>query len=114
MLTTCLALVKPVGMSQADTDAWLVTAAREVAYLPKDILENACSKARRTVTYHGQIVPAIIKEGEEQLISRRSIRRIQEARNKVPKERRIENSPWEPTQAELDELKARAAANLKA
>lgn len=101
-------------MSQEDTDAWLITAAREVAYLPTDILSDACAAVRRTATHHAQVVPGVIKEGDERLASRRAILRLQNARKPAPPERQIEHHKWAPTREELEALKASATANLKA
>lgn len=111
-LSTCLALVKPVGMSQDDTAAWLGVAAQEVQHLPLDLLESACREARRTCTHHAQIIPAIIKASEERLAYRRTIHHREEV---IPKERRLAApEPWQPTREELDALKAAAAASLSA
>lgn len=110
LLSTCLALVKPVGMSAEDADAWLITAAREVSYLPCDILAEACREVRRTATHHGQIVPGIIREGEERYQNRRKI----VGPRPLPPEQQIEYHRWAPTREELEALKAQAASNLKA
>lgn len=110
MLSTCLALVKPVGMNAEDTDAWLITAAREVSYLPEDILADACREVRRTATHHAQIVPGIIREGDERYSNRRKI----VGPDPLPPERQIEHHRWAPTREELDALKAAAVSNLKA
>jgi hypothetical protein len=103
LLTTCLTLVKPVGMSAEDADAWLTVATGEVLHLPADILDTACTAARRACTHHGQIVPAILKEGEELLALRRK-RFVPET---IPPERHLPKpAPWHPTPEELAELKA--------
>lgn len=114
MLSSCLALVKPVGMSQEDTDAWLITAAREVAYLPADILADACAATRRVATHHAQIVPGVIREGDERMAMRRTFIRMRDRNKPAPVERQIEHHKWEPTREELEALKASAVKNLKA
>lgn len=101
-------------MSQEDTDAWLMTAAREVAYLPADILADACAATRRVATHHAQIVPTVIREGDERLASRRAIIRIRDRGKLAPPERQIEHHKWAPTREELEALKAEAVSNLKA
>lgn len=113
LLTTCLSLVKPVGMSAADAHAWLMTASDEIAYIPSDILADACTVARRTCTHHGQIVPTIIREAEEHLGARR---RLHAAIAPAPADAPKLNSPepWRPTPEELEQLKAEAAASLRA
>jgi hypothetical protein len=111
LLTSCLTLVKPVGMSTEDADAWLTVATDAVLHLPRDILEAACTAARRSCTHHGQIVPAILKEGEELL----AMRRTRLAADRIPDERHLPApSPWKPTRGELDQLKSEAAASLRA
>lgn len=67
LLTACLALVRPVGMQQADADTWLRVAAGEVAHIPFELLDEACRVARRTCTHHAQIVPTIIRESSDHL-----------------------------------------------
>jgi len=101
LLSTCLALVKPVGMSGEDADAWLRVAAREVAILPPDLLADGCAHARKTCTHHGQIVPAILKETEERLATRRKLASPPEKVEALPAP-----APWRPTPEELAALKA--------
>lgn len=108
-LSTCLALVKPVGMSAEDADAWLRTATRELAYLPPDLLAEAAQVARRTCTHHGQIVPAIIKETEERMATRRKLAAPVERPQALPKP-----DQWKPNADELEAIKAKAAADLAA
>lgn len=110
LLTSCLALVKPVGMSGEDAHAWLRVAAGEVAHLPRDILAAACGEARKVCTHHGQIIPAIIKEGDERLNTRRKI--VQPM--PIPPERHLEHQRWSPTRDELEALKAATTKGLRA
>lgn len=112
LIGTCLALVKPVGMGDADAKTWLRLAAQEVRHLPIDILTESCAAARKVCTHHGQIVPAIIKAGEDWLASRRKMVRHNESMPPAP--RLAAPAPWLPTQEELDELKAVMAERLKA
>lgn len=65
ILSSCLSLVRPVGMAEAETDEWLTVAVDAVCHLPESILDQAALVARRTCTHHSQIVPAIIKEADE-------------------------------------------------
>lgn len=103
LLTTCLTLVKPVGMSAEDADSWLTVATGEVLHLPGDILDAACTAARRSCTHHGQIVPAILREGEEILAMRRKRFGV----DRIPSDRHLPApDPWKPTPEELAELKA--------
>lgn len=65
LLTTCLALVRPVGFSDDNARDWLRVAAQEIADIRLDILEYACREARRKATHHAQIVPAIVAAADE-------------------------------------------------
>ena len=97
-------------MSSDDAHAWLRVAAGEVSHLPRDILADACGEARKVCTHHGQIIPAILKEGEERLKLRRKIIRPEP----LPPERQIEHHPWRPTADELAAIKAKATKSLRA
>jgi hypothetical protein len=112
LLSSCLALVKPVGMSGEDAQAWLRVAASELAHLPSDMLAKGCTAARKTCTHHGQIVPAILKDVGEwydtvaegaRLAARRS-----EAVAAPP-----EPEPWNPSRDELEAIKAEVARALE-
>lgn len=70
LLTTCLALVRPVGFTDDNARDWLMVAVGEVAHIPSGILANACTAARRTATHHAQIIPAIIAAAEPELRER--------------------------------------------
>lgn len=61
-LSACLALVRPVGMTEGETMDWLAVAADAVGYIPAHILESGCRRARAKCTHHAQIVPTIIEE----------------------------------------------------
>lgn len=64
-LSACLALVRPVGMTEGETIDWLEVAADTLSHLPIDLVERGARAARTTCTHHGQIVPAIIAETKE-------------------------------------------------
>lgn len=112
MLTSCLYLVRPVGMSDADAAIWLRTAARELEHLPIDLLADACSAAKRTCDHHAKIVPTIIRETAERLEMRRTYHRN---KGRVAIESRpIPNPGWRPDPAELKAIREQAAAQLRA
>lgn len=117
LLTSCLALVRPVGLSDDNARDWLRVAAMEVAHVPADMLRDACSEARRTCTHHGQIVPAIIKYAGPALEeSRKAERRKREWNAEMSNLRRQLPQPdrWRPTDEELEEVKREAARLLRA
>lgn len=64
-LTRCLALVRPVSMTDALASEWLTEAASQVmGYAEQRTASflSACDRARRTCTHHGQIVPEILSK----------------------------------------------------
>jgi hypothetical protein len=112
LLTACLALVKPAGMSGEDAQSWLRVAAKELAHLPSDLLADGCAQARRTCTHHGQIVPTIIKATDEMMALRREM--VRRAERKP--ERTVEElfPPWKPEPGELEAIKREVAEKLRA
>ena len=108
-LSACLALVRPAGMGNDAAEEWLAVAANELRELPDDILADACAEARKTCTHHGQIVPKVLEASSERMANRR---KFHEPR--IPIERRIEESRWQPKPGELDEIKRQVAESLKA
>jgi len=64
-LQRCFALVRPVGMTDSAARDWLTAAAAEVRHIPPATLARACAEARKTVTHHGQIIPAITAASAE-------------------------------------------------
>lgn len=111
LLTTCLALVRPVGFTDDNARDWLRVAAQEIAYLPLEVLREACGEARRTATHHAQIIPAIIKFADQRL---GEVRRIDAFVEGFQQPALPKPDPWKPTQSELDELKAKVAESLSA
>ena len=63
-LQRCMALVRPVGMSDGAVRDWIAVAAGEVRdfarYRPQKF-QAACDSARKTCTHHGQLIPTILK-----------------------------------------------------
>lgn len=64
-LQRCLALVRPVGMTDNAAKDWLAAAVAEVRHVPPATLARACAEVRKTATHHGQIIPAIIAASAE-------------------------------------------------
>lgn len=64
-LSACLALVRPVSMSEDAAAEWLAVAASELAGYRRLSVEAALSDARQRCTYHGQIIPHVIKYMED-------------------------------------------------
>lgn len=111
MLTACLSLVKPVGMSAEDAQAWLRVAARELSDLPPDLLAHGCTEARRTCTHHGQIVPTIIKVTGETMAIRRDMANRANRKVELPKPGQGER--WTPQPGELEAIKREVAEKLR-
>jgi len=108
LLSSCLALVKPVGMSGDDAQVWLRVAAGELAHLPSLLIAQGCAHARRTCTHHGQIVPAIIANAEPDLRawSRYAADEREKAKALPAPDR------WIPKPGELEAIKAEVAAKF--
>lgn len=70
-MSSCLALVRPVGMTPSEADDWLSVAVGEVIRYPASVLHHAAVEARRTCTHHSQIVPAIIEAADERMAHHR-------------------------------------------
>lgn len=64
-LSACLALVRPVSMSEDAAAEWLAVAAGELAGYSRMSVEAALSDARQRCTYHGQIIPHAVKYMED-------------------------------------------------
>ena len=110
LLSSCLALVKPVGMSGEDAQAWLRVAAGELAHLPSTLIAQGCAHARRTCTHHAQIIPAIIANAEPDLKAwQRYAADDREKAKALPAPDR-----WVPKPGELEAIKAQVAESLAA
>lgn len=64
-LAACLALVRPVGMTEDAAAEWLAVAAGELAGYRRGSVLAALSEARKRCTHHGQIVAFVIKHMED-------------------------------------------------
>lgn len=104
VLSACLALVRPAGMTGGEAADWLGVAAQTVEHLPFDILQSACLSARKTCTHYSQIVPAIIATGDAALAERRELRAPPVIRYTLPpaEDRRFRGPPIR--QAEIDRM----------
>ena len=63
-LSGCLALVRPVGMTEDETRQWLNVAARTLAEYSLPDIAAGCGTARRDCTHYSQIVPTVAKHCE--------------------------------------------------
>lgn len=64
-LQRCFALVRPVGMTDSAAREWLTAAVAELRHIPPATLARSAGEARKNVTHHGQIIPAIIAASAE-------------------------------------------------
>lgn len=104
-LSACLALVRPVSMTEDAAAEWLAVAASELAGYRRLSVEVALSDARQRCTHHGQIIPHTIRYMEE----------ANPWRMGKPLERRLPNQPRQreipaPEAAKLIGQAARALA----
>ena len=108
-LSACLALVRPVSMSDDAADEWLAVAASDLSHFPADLLAEACKAARLECQYHGQLVPFIAKRAGERFGYRQTIA----GPPRIPRERRIEQQRWQPEPGEFERIRQEAAARLR-
>jgi hypothetical protein len=66
-LSTCLALVRPVGMTVDEAEDWIRVAVGELLEYPAGVLHEAAVETRRTCTHHSQIVPSIVSAADERM-----------------------------------------------
>jgi hypothetical protein len=76
LLSSCLALVRPVGMTEDEAEDWLSVAMGEMQGYPADVLAIGASEARRTATHHSQIVPTICRECDAIMAQRERLARM--------------------------------------
>ncbi len=69
-LTSCLALVVPVGMTEEARREWLAVAWATLKHLPPDLLAQGCAEARKTADHPSKIVPTITTYAEPRLRDR--------------------------------------------
>jgi hypothetical protein len=60
-LSACLALVRPVGMTEDETSDWLEVAADTLEDIPAHIVQDGARAARKRCDHHSKIVPTIIE-----------------------------------------------------
>lgn len=70
LLTSCLALVRPVGMTENEAEDWLSVAVGAVIEYPAIYLREAAWQAQKSCTHHAQIVPAMVKHCEGNIPAR--------------------------------------------
>lgn len=94
-LTSCLALVVPVGMTEDARREWLSVAWQTLKDLPPDVLEKGCRAARLKCDHPAKIVPKIIEETRDWMATRRESARYEV----VPEARRIAPNYCTPAEA---------------
>lgn len=94
-------------------DDWLAIASQEVAYIPVDILIEACGHARRTCHHHGKIIPTIVAYSDPVIDQRRrSLNAARAAQMELIPKEFVQR--WTPTEEEIEAIKRQTAANLDA
>ena len=73
ILTPCLQLVAPVGMSEDDRDIWFEAARLALIEIPADLLRRGAQHALMHADHPSKIVPAIMREIGDALRARRNI-----------------------------------------
>jgi hypothetical protein len=64
-LNRALALVRPVSMTDETASDWLAAAVAETTDLSDDAFRAGVANARKTCTYHGQIIPTIVADASD-------------------------------------------------
>lgn len=103
ILTPCLQLVAPVGMSLDDRDTWFEAAMLALADVPADLLQRGALVAMKEADHPAKIVPAIMREVGDSLAARR--RNVQMGA-RVKSEAPALPAPGgeQPTAAEIDAI----------
>lgn len=73
ILTPCLTLVAPVGMSEDDRDIWFEAAQLALAAVPADLLRRGAEYALQHADHPAKICPAIMREIGDSLRARRNV-----------------------------------------
>lgn len=94
LLTACLALVRPAGMTDRDVEDWLRVAVQTVGEYPVHLLDRACLEARRTCTHYSQIVPAIVAHIEPILTQLTSIEQFAQPMLPPPRPLRLSDDEF--------------------
>lgn len=84
ILTPCLQLVAPVGMSEDDRDTWFEAARLALIDVPVDLLQRGAKHAMLHADHPSKIVPLIAREAAAGLASRRSASAIWEGADNSP------------------------------
>ena len=84
ILTPCLQLVAPVGMSEDDRDTWFEAARLALIDVPVDLLQRGAKHAMLHADHPSKIVPLIAREAAAALASRRSASAIWEGADNSP------------------------------
>ena len=79
ILTPCLTLVAPVGMSEDDRDIWFEAAQLALANVPADLLRRGAQHALMHADHPSKIVPAIMREIGDSLKARRNVGAVEAA-----------------------------------
>lgn len=102
LLTACLSLVRPVGMSPEEAEDWLGAGAEAIGHVPLPILDRAALEARRTCTHHSQIVPTIVKASERIEAEQRSVAEARGSVRVIPPAKQLPSRRM--TQADVDTM----------
>jgi hypothetical protein len=115
LLTPNLILCAPSGMSNDDRHEWYKAALSTIGDIPADLLERACVAARKVCDHPAKIVPFICSHEPELLKWRReNLHRATKIMENIEAPRIEKSDPNYMTAADLAELKADLADNLRA
>lgn len=86
-LTGCLALIRPVGMTDGEGDDWLASGAKTLADFPLSDVALACAEARRECTHYRETVAFVAKRCEALASKRSRLAEWSEPVKRLPKPR---------------------------
>lgn len=109
IISPCLALVRPIGMSDGAAEEWLSVAASELVGYSRWSVQSAAAHARKECSHHGQIIPAMMNHMESNYphFDKRVMHRERELAIAQAKAPQIERNP------EVTALIASAASSMK-
>lgn len=96
-LFACLALVRPVGMSDGAAKEWVKIATGRVKELPAVRVVAACAGVQRECSHHARIVPMIFEQCQRMAADDADLDRERSQPRLPPPERKA----WYPTLEEI-------------
>ena len=115
LLTPCLMLCAPSGMTEDDRTAWIKAALMTIDDIPLSFLQRACEQARRVCDHPAKIVPFICKyEPDTARWAADKVRHARAVVENLNAPRLEKHDPEYVTAEEMAELSKELASKLSA